>query len=335
MAPHRYNRGTSRIRSGRLSGSVRVFQVDAFTSRPYSGNPAGVVLDADALSEADMRAIAREINAGDTAFVLGADASDHDLRLRFFTPRGEAAFVGHATLAAHAVLASLPGASAGSRRQRSAGGLVDVDIISAQPVRIAIHQPPPAPGRALGGEALDAVVLALGLRREDLCVRCPAMIAGQRSARLLLGVKDAQVLERAQPDAPRLTALSAQLGAPGYFLFTLEPSAPDVYTEARMFCPALGIAEDPVSGNAHALLGAHLLQLGLLGAPDAAPVAGTQIVEFTGAQGRFVDRPGRVTVALGLQDDVLCAVSIIGEAVIVFAGALVDGAAPAPPARPL
>src|ERR1700690_1442897 len=127
--PRRYNCGTSCTRSARLSGSVRVFQVDAFTSRRFSGNPAGVVLDADALSEAEMRAIAREINAGDTAFVLKPDAPDHELRLRFFTPRGEVGFVGPATLAAHAVLATLPGPVPAGRRQRSAGALVDVDLI--------------------------------------------------------------------------------------------------------------------------------------------------------------------------------------------------------------
>ncbi len=314
-----------------MSGSPRVFQVDAFTSRRFSGNPAGVVLDADTLSEADMRAIAREINAGDTAFVLKADAPDHDLRLRFFTPRGEAAFVGHATLAAHAVLASLPGSVPSGRRQRSAGGLADVDLIGMHPARIAIHQPPPAPARAVPADALEAIVQALGLTLPDLCTRCPAMIAGERSSRVLLGLRDAQALERARADAPRLIALSARLGAPGFFLFTLQPSVPDVFSEARMFCPALGIAEDPVSGNAHALLGAYLLQHGLLGPADRAAAASPQVIEFTGAQGRFVDRPGRVTVALSLESDALTAVSIIGEAVIVFAGVLESGAASVDP----
>jgi PhzF family phenazine biosynthesis protein len=309
-----------------------VFQVDAFTSQRFSGNPAGVVLDADALSEAEMLAIAREINAGDTAFVLAADAADHDLRVRFFTPRGEAAFVGHATLAVHAVLASLPGARSAGARQRSAAGLFEIDIISAQPPRIAIHLLPPGPMRTVPEDALDAVLAALGLARSELCPRCPAMIAGHGSARLLLGVRDARVLEQVRPDESRLRALSAQLGAPGYFLFTLEPSIAEVFSEARMFCPALGIPEDPVSGNAHGLLGAYLLEHGLLrgtGGP------GREVLEFTGAQGRFVSRPGRVTVALALQGAALEAVSIIGEAVIVFAGALADPAAPPQQVRPL
>jgi PhzF family phenazine biosynthesis protein len=119
----------------------------------------------------------------------------------------------------------------------------------------------------------------------------------------------------------RLVALSAQIGVPGYFLFSLLPAVPDVYSEARMFCPALGIPEDPVSGNAHALLGVHLLHHGLIERPRNS-TSGADIVEFTGAQGHHVGRPGRVTVALNLQDGELESVTIVGEAVIVFSAAL-------------
>ena len=87
-----------------MSRRIRIFQVDAFTTDRFTGNPAGVVLDADSLSDAEMLAIARELNNADTAFVLKPDGPDHELRVRFFTPRTEASFVGHATVATHFVL---------------------------------------------------------------------------------------------------------------------------------------------------------------------------------------------------------------------------------------
>src|SRR5688572_33444111 len=87
-----------------MSRRIRIFQVDAFTTDRFTGNPAGVVLDADSLTDAEMLAIARELNNADTAFVLKPDSSDHELRVRFFTPRTEASFVGHATVATHFVL---------------------------------------------------------------------------------------------------------------------------------------------------------------------------------------------------------------------------------------
>jgi PhzF family phenazine biosynthesis protein len=303
-----------------MSHRVRLFQVDAFTSRRFSGNPAGVVLDADPLSAADMQALARELNNADTAFVLQPDAEDHDLRVRFFTPRREAPFVGHATLAAHAVLAHLQ--LGPRRRQKQQSGIVEIDALSdTSPPRIAIHQPPPSAAHAMEEHALSGVLEALSLTRAQLDPRCPPAIAGTGSSRLLIGLSDGATLGRLQPDLPRLTALSEETGVPGYFLFSLRPSVADVTTEARMFCPALGIPEDPVSGNAHALLGAYLLHLGLFGqSTDLSPDIDT--IEFTGAQGHHLGRPGRVTVALNVERDVLASVSIIGEAVIVFASSL-------------
>lgn len=296
--------------------SIRVFQVDAFTSERFSGNPAGVVLDADGLSDAQMQALARELNNGDSIFLLSPDGPDHDVRARFFTPRKEAAFVGHATLAAHAVLASL--GLPPRPRQKQQTGIVDIDLLgTATPARIAIHQPPPPAPCEPDARALASVFDALSLRHDDLDPRCPPMIAGKGSTRLLIGVRDGAVLARLTPDLTALAHLSETVGAPGYFLYSLRPSQADVFTESRMFCPALGIPEDPVSGNAHALLGAYLLQHDLLTSPAAAE-GGESIIEFTGAQGHYMGRPGRVAVVLSLEQDLLQSISIIGEAVIVF-----------------
>jgi PhzF family phenazine biosynthesis protein len=289
---------------------VRVFQVDAFTKQRFTGNPAGVVLEADALSDAQMQALARELNNGDTAFVLSATDPSHDVRVRFFTPRTEAAFVGHATLAAHAVLATLGLPPRPRQRQRS--GLVEVDVSgSGEALRVGILQPPPSLRAPLDATALQPVLAALGLQAADLDGACPPTIAGESSTRLLLGVAEAGTLARLQPDLARLTTLSATLGAAGYFVFTRRPSLPDCATEARMFCPALGIAEDPVSGNAHGMLGAYLLRHELIGHDGAR-------AQFTGAQGHYLGRPGRVEVQLKLHAGALESVRISGAAVVVF-----------------
>jgi PhzF family phenazine biosynthesis protein len=299
-------------------GSVRVFQVDAFTSQRFTGNPAGVVLDAAGLPEREMHALSRELGSADTAFVLPPDGTDHDLQVRFLTPRGEAPFIGHATLAVHAVLASVQ--EPPRPRQKHPGGIVQVDtILGATPPRIAIHQPPPPPTAAPDPQALRAVLNALALTHTQLDPRCPPAIAGAGSKRLLLALAEGEHLAHVQPDLAQLARLSTQIGAAGVFLFALRPTLPDVFTEARMFCPALGIPEDPVSGNAHALLGAYLWQHALIGQQGAAD-SGT--LEVTGAQGHHLGRPGRVTVALGLRAGSLESVSIIGEAVIAFATTL-------------
>ncbi len=208
--------------------SIQVHQVDAFTRSRFTGNPAGVVLEADALNDAEMLAIARELNNADTAFVLKADGPDHDLRVRFFTPRVEAAFVGHATVAAHYVLSA---AGAGTRRlrQKSRAGVVEVDIRGNDAQRrIAIRQNPPPLGREINDRERLAVMDALALASSDLDLHCPVQVVGTSSTRLMVGVRGAEQLRQLKPDLSRLTTLSAQLGAQGFFVFTLTPELPDV-----------------------------------------------------------------------------------------------------------
>ena len=287
--------------------TVRIFQVDAFTDSPFTGNPAGVVLGAEQLSEGEMQAIARELNNGDSAFVLPPASPGEDLHVRFFTPRKEAPFVGHATLAVHAVLQHqqpLP-----LRRQGGRTGTVQV---RASDGALSISQPAPALGRTLAAAELDDVLGLLDLHREQLDPACPARIAGTASTRLLVGLRNTAALDAAKPRLSALAALSARVGAQGYFLFVRGGRPGSVTTEARMFCPALGIDEDPVSGNAHTMLGVYLREAGLLAANGTSAA-------FSGAQGRHVGRPGRVEVEIGIAPDGSAATATIsGRAVVVF-----------------
>lgn len=291
-----------------MSIKVRVFQVDAFTDTRFAGNPAGVVLDAAPLTDAQMQAIARELNNGDTAFVLPPTAADHDLAIRFFTPHKEAAFVGHATLAAHAVLAQHEPRAL--RRQSGKTGVVEVRALADG--GFAIRQSAPPLGRFITAGELQRALHLLGLRGEQLDAACPPRIAGSASTRLLLAVNDGAALDGLRPQLAQLAEFSAPLGAQGYFVFTRAARVAGCLTEARMFCPALGIDEDPVSGNAHGMLGVLLHDAGLLRATGG-------VARFDGAQGAHVDRPGRVAVEVELDSaGKAAAVSIAGQAVIVF-----------------
>jgi PhzF family phenazine biosynthesis protein len=293
-----------------MTRKIQVHQVDAFTREPFTGNPTGVVLNADSLSETQMLAIARELNNAETAFMLAPDGTDHTVRARFFTPRAEAGFVGHATVAAQYVLSRRSEAPRW-QRQKSKAGIVDIEVRgNGAERRIAIRRSPPTIGRELNDRERLAVLDALALASESLDPRIPLRIVGAGAARLLIGVRGPEPLKQLKPDLARLTTLSAQIGAAGYFVFTLTPAAADHLTESRMFCPALGIAEDPVSGNAHGLLGAYLAQLRLLERGER--------VRFCGIQGASLHRPGRVEVELEFNGDALSSVWISGQAVSIF-----------------
>jgi PhzF family phenazine biosynthesis protein len=297
---------------------LRIFQVDAFTATRFTGNPATVVLDADGQGDATLLAIAREFAHAEVAFVLPAVASDHDVRLRFFNARKEAPFVGHATLAAHAVLMALGRRKPGPCRQLSGIGIIDVTVHAEQPARgagslIEFRQTVAELDAPLPFKTTLHVAEALRLPATQLHEIMPARVARKGSTRLLVPIADARQLDVLAPNQETLLTLGNELGVEGFFVFALKRSPDELATESRMFCPALGIAEDPVSGNAHAMLAAYLWDLGQLGKHG---------VSFIGRQGQQMQRPGQVNVRLEVDHGRLLAAHIGGHAVIVSEGTL-------------
>ncbi len=299
---------------------MRIFHVDAFTRTKFAGNPANVVLDADGQTDAAMIGIAREFSNAETAFVLAPRGTDHDLGLRFFNARKEAPFVGHATVAAHAVLLALGRRSQGACRQRSGTGVIEVNVFPdesgdpAYPI-IEFRQSVPELESPLPLKTTLRVAEALRLPVCALHELLPARIARKGSSRLLLPVADAGALDALAPNFDSLVAIGREIGAEGFFVFAHGREPRGVSTDSRMFCPALGIPEDPVSGNAHAMLARYLLEYGVI---DAATPG------FIGAQGRQLHRPGQVRVRLEFAGGALIAVRIGGTAIIVSEGRLAD-----------
>lgn len=289
----------------------RLFHVDAFTRERFCGNPAIVVLDADDLTEEQMQTIAAEVN-GETAFVLEAESSDHDMQLKFFTPRHPVPFVGHATIAAQYVRAKKDGKPRGKVRQRTGAGIVEIEVTEVDgDLRIAITQNPPSLGPIIPDHHRKQILNALGISSPSLHVDCPLQILAKGGTRLLIGLKSADLLVSLKPDFEELARLTSHVGAEGYFVFALTQTDGVVGTESRMFVPALGIREDPVSGNAHGMLGVYLVNHGLM-----TPKEGR--VVFRGRQGMWMRRPGLVEVEVESSGRVAQSVRIVGDAVIVY-----------------
>ena len=294
----------------------RLFLVDSFTRERFCGNPAAVVLDADILSDDEMRRIARELGGTEVAFVLGSDSPEYDVEIRFFSPRREVTFVGHVTVAAHYVRAMANGVPKGKVRQKSGSGIVEVEVSGKAPaLRVTIHQTPATFGPAVPEERIGPVLDALGISSASLHPACPVQVMSKANSRLLIGLQSPETLDSLQPDMDRLVHLTPHVGADGFMVFALKPGLDPVTTESRMFCPAIGIPEDPVSGNAHGMLGVYLVNHGLL------PVTKGE-ARFIGHQGRFVDRPGQVEVAVSASGKRATGVRVSGDAVIVYEAAL-------------
>ena len=296
--------------------SIRVYQVDAFTKEKFQGNPAGVVTDADGLTDTQMQAIARELNNPETAFIFPPTAPDHDVWVRFFTPTTEVPSCGHATIAAHYARAVENRLPSGTVIQKIGIGILPVEVITADAdYRIVMTQGAIEIEEPFAVEKRRAIVAALGLTPSDLDDRCPIQIVSTGHSKVMIGIRSRAKLNALQPNLQRLTQISAAIGCNGYFVFTLDSDMEDILTHGRMFAHAIGIPEDPVTGNANGPLGAYLTHHRLVSTD-------TDTFTFKGRQGEAMGRPGTVEVTVQLDRGAPALVRVAGRATIAFQGRL-------------
>jgi len=296
-----------------MSRSVEIWQVDAFTARPFGGNPAGVVLDAGGLTDVEMWKIAAEMNVPATAFVAPATRPGHDLRLRWFTPSGkELAFCGHATVATAHLLAETGRLSRDRVVFDTLGGTLSVTA-SPTPDGTLIWLEPALPTCAPYPEALGPVLDALGEGAECLGSWARPALTGERD--LLIPAAGLEVLKSLAPDMNRLARLGEERRIRGFCLTSRETVDRDSLTHSRFFAPHYGIPEDPVSGSVHAAIPVWLWQAGLLTATGG-------VARFQAEQGDSLGRPGRLQVELHVADGRPARVRVGGPAVTVLSGPL-------------
>ena len=296
-----------------MSGSVEIWQVDAFTTRPFGGNPAGVVLDAGGLSDAEMWKIAAEMNVPATAFVAPATRPAHDLKLRWFTPSGkELAFCGHATVATAHLLAETGRLSRDRVVFDTLGGALSVTV-SPTPDGILIWLEPALPACAPYPEALGPVLDALKVSADGVGSWAPPALSGERD--LLIPAAGLEVLKSLAPDMNRLARLGDERRIRGFCLTSRETLDRDSLTHSRFFAPHYGIPEDPVSGSVHAAIPVWLWQAGLLTAAGG-------VTRFQAEQGDSLGRPGRLQVELHVADGRPARVRVGGRAVTVLTGSI-------------
>ncbi|GAC1371710.1 MAG: PhzF family phenazine biosynthesis protein [Polyangiales bacterium] len=217
-----------------------LFVVDAFTDVPFAGNPAAVVLLERAAEPAWMQSVAAEMNLSETAFAfpLGEDR----YALRWFTPTSEIPLCGHATLATGAVL-HREGRVIGERVTfETASGALHVDRVGA---RFAMSLP------AYGADPVDAASILALLALRPIDVR----LSRSKGKKLMVVVETEAEVLAAAPDPSALLAAPNPLGIEGVLLTARGTG--DVDFVSRYFAPWVGIAEDPVTGSAHCVLGPY------------------------------------------------------------------------------
>jgi len=262
-----------------MTRDYRFVQVDVFTDGVFGGNPLAVFLGPRGLSDAEMQAIAAEMNLSETTFVLPPGRAECVARVRIFTPTIELPFAGHPTVGTAYVLATQGRLPAAAREH-----LLDEQI---GPVAVRLEGDPTAPSfiwmrhqdASFAPLSADPAALArmLGLGAADLLPGVPPEIGSTGVPFLYVPLRDRAAVDRALLDRAAQQAVFADATARGVFVLAPDPDPRGGRVYTRMFgTRALGMVEDPATGAASGALGAYLLRHGLVAPADEVRVVSEQ-----------------------------------------------------------
>ncbi len=291
-------------------------QVDAFTTKPFSGNPAGVITEADGVTLETMQKIASEMNLSETAFVTMPESEHTMFRLRFFTPMEEVDMSGHVTIAACYALieegripiadgvtriffgtniGSMPidihftGAEhptpSGSKHENSVALVVKGENIGTLE-KIMMHQP--IKDCRPSSIPVERIASILGIDKSEIRgTGLPLEMISTGLDQLMIPVQHKETVLNMHPDLIKLGLLNRAHNIHTNHIFTLDTFHEECVAYARHFAPAVGIWEDPGTGTAAAGLGTYLLRHGII-------THGAMVME----QGKEMDCLARILVEI-------------------------------------
>jgi len=292
---------------------VKIKIVNAFTNTPLLGNPAGVVLDAENLSEREMQAIASELNLSETAFVLPPTVTNADCRIRWFTPTQEVNLCGHATLATFHALAeesriNMSLFSEYHFKVETVSGILPVVVVK-KPDDILIKIGLSLKEITSGGQPRVEMLRILNVTRSEIASTLSDFCDGN----VFIRIKRYHTLFNMKPNFVTMAYYLETRNLQGLCIYTTETVDKMVAVHARYFAPTQGINEDPVTGSIYGPLAVILFRLGHLNVING-------FCEFIAEQGEVLGKKGRVLVELNVSGNEPTSVYVGGRAVTVMEG---------------
>jgi len=237
-------------------GMLPFYIVNAFTNKPFKGNPAGVVLDANDLDEKIMQRIASQLKCSETAFVMKSDKADYFLR--FFSPLKEVELCGHATIATFYTMAKEGIIRKNKIKMETKAGILGIEIKENE---IFMEQAEPIFKDVDIGRKKIADALRIEEKEiDDLPIE--AVSTGLFS--LNIPIKHLSTIQKMEPDFEKVKEVCKESNVGALFVFTFETINKECLVHSRCFAPLYGVNEDPVTGTANGALGAYLAKHGLL-----------------------------------------------------------------------
>ncbi|WP_088013500.1 PhzF family phenazine biosynthesis protein [Gottfriedia acidiceleris] len=267
--------------------NIMVYHYDAFSKEPNKGNPAGVVLDGDSLTENEMQAIAKQVGFNETSFLLKSNVAD--FKIRYFTPGHEMDLCGHGTMAVIYALVTRGIIQFKNELtiETKAGTLPITIHNSNNEFYISMKQKAPEFVEFKG--SIDDIASSIGLSVEEIDTSLPTLYGSTGAWNLLLPIKKLASFDKMKPNNQLFPSILNEIPKASVHPFCLETYDSNADFHARHFSSAFsGTIEDPVTGTASGVMGAYFAKYINNDVNDA--------IELVIEQGTEIQKDGRVKV---------------------------------------
>ncbi|HDR7618819.1 MULTISPECIES: PhzF family phenazine biosynthesis protein [Bacillus] len=290
--------------------TINVFHYDAFTNKPNMGNPAGIVLEADGLTEEDMQRIAEKVGFNETSFVLSSEVAD--IRMRYFTPGFEMDLCGHGTVGTIYALRER-----GLLEEKTnltietKAGILPIQIGANENGETFIKMRQAAPQFKDFAGSKEELAHSIGLEVTDLDTSVPIVYGSTGNWTVIVPIKNLDACERMKPKNEAFPSVLKEIPKASIHPVCLETYDEQVQIHGRHFSsPYSGMIEDPVTGTASGVMGAYYATY--------LEKDFDRELELIVEQGQEINKDGRVTVYVtkDVENDNL-QIDIAGTAVYV------------------
>ncbi|MGN4628233.1 PhzF family phenazine biosynthesis isomerase [Bacillus cereus group sp. MYBK29-1] len=237
--------------------TINVFHYDAFTNKPNMGNPAGIVLEADGLTEEEMQIIAEKVGYNETTFVLSSEVGD--IRMRYFTPGFEMDLCGHGTVGTLYALREkglLEGKSNLTIEAKAGILPIQIGVNENGETFIKMRQAAPQFKEFTGSK--EELAHSIGLEVNDLDVSLPIVYGSTGNWTVIVPIKNLDACERMKPNNEMFPSVLKEIPNASIHPICLETYDELAQMHGRHFSSAYaGTIEDPVTGTASGVMGAY------------------------------------------------------------------------------
>lgn len=237
--------------------TINVFHYDAFTNKPNMGNPAGVVLEADGLTEEEMQRIAEKVGFNETAFVLSSEVAD--IRMRYFTPGFEMNLCGHGTVGTIYALRER-----GLLEEKTnltietKAGVLPIQIGANENGETFIKMRQAAPQFKDFAGSKQELAHSIGLEVTDLDASVPIVYGSTGNWTVIVPIKNLDACERMKPNNDKFPSVLKEISNASIHPLCMETYDAEAKMHGRHFSsPYSGTIEDPVTGTASGVMGAY------------------------------------------------------------------------------